>query len=199
MKSLCHKIIIFLCYLMIQAAVSSQIQSQCLTGFQGFVSTKWSDAVVILSAKWQRRFGMKAASLRLKACNKFILVIVLWMSIRDILKDHYNDDIMGAIASQITSPAIVNSTVYSGTHQRKHQSSAAQAVVWGIHWWPVISPHKGQETRKMFPCDGVIMLTVSSRLPRASLIAWKQSITMLWLVMTSRTSKRVSFEIDCVI
>ena len=37
---------------------------------------------------------------------------------------HYDDVIMGAMASQITSLTIVYSTVYSGAHQSKHQSSA---------------------------------------------------------------------------
>ena len=40
---------------------------------------------------------------------------------------------MGDIASQITSLAIVYSTVYSGTDQNKHLSSASLAFVWGIH------------------------------------------------------------------
>ena len=34
--------------------------------------------------------------------------------------------------------------------QRKHQSSASLAFVWGIHWWPVNSPHKWPVTRKCF-------------------------------------------------
>ena len=34
---------------------------------------------------------------------------------------HYNDVIMGAMASQITNVAIVYSTVYSGADQRKHE------------------------------------------------------------------------------
>ena len=34
------------------------------------------------------------------------------------------------------------------------------AVVWGIHWWPVNSPHKGPVTRKMFPFDDAIMIMV---------------------------------------
>ena len=46
---------------------------------------------------------------------------------------HYIDVIMGATASQNTSPTIVYSTVYSGADQRKHQSSASLAFVWGIH------------------------------------------------------------------
>ena len=70
---------------------------------------------------------------------------------------HYNDVIMKAIASQITSLTIVYSSVYSGADQRKHQSSASLAFVWGIHRGPVNSPHKGPVTRKMFPFDDVIM------------------------------------------
>ena len=64
---------------------------------------------------------------------------------------------MGAMASQITSLAIVYSSVNSGADQRKHQSSASLAFVRGIHRGPVNSLHKGSVTRKMFPFDDVIM------------------------------------------
>ena len=70
---------------------------------------------------------------------------------------HYNDVIMRATASQITSLKVVYSTVYSGTDQRKHQSSTSLAFVWEIHRWPVNSTHKWPVTRKMFPFDDVIM------------------------------------------
>ena len=70
---------------------------------------------------------------------------------------HYIDVIMTTMASQITSLTIVYSTVYSDVDQRKHQSSASLAFVWGIHRWPVNSPYKGPVTRKMFPFDDVIM------------------------------------------
>ena len=52
---------------------------------------------------------------------------------------HYSDVIMATIASQITSLTIVYSTVYSGADQRKHQSSASLAFVWGSHRVPVNS------------------------------------------------------------
>ena len=55
---------------------------------------------------------------------------------------HYDDVIMGTIASQITSLTSVYSTVYSGADQSKHHSSASLAFVWGIHRGPVNSPHK---------------------------------------------------------
>ena len=75
----------------------------------------------------------------------------------------YSYVIMGSIASQITSLTIFNSIVYSDADQRKHQSSASLAFVWGIHRWPVNSPHKWPVTRKMLPFDDVIM--VIARLP----------------------------------
>ena len=64
---------------------------------------------------------------------------------------------MSPVASQITSVSIVYSTVYSDADQRKHQSPASLAFVWGIHREPVNSPHKWPVTRKMFPFDDVIM------------------------------------------
>ena len=64
---------------------------------------------------------------------------------------------MSPKVSQITSLTVVYSIVYSGVDQRKHQSSASLAFVWGIHRWPVNSSHQGPVTRKMFPFDDVIM------------------------------------------
>ena len=74
-----------------------------------------------------------------------------------ICNSHYGDVIMDAIASQITILTIVYSTVYSDADQRKHHSSASLAFVWGIHRWPVNSPHKWPVTWEMFPFGDVIM------------------------------------------
>ena len=71
--------------------------------------------------------------------------------------NHYNDVIMSTMASQITSLTIVYSSVYTGAVPRKQHSSMSLAFVWGIHRWPVNSPHKGTVTPKMFPFDDVIM------------------------------------------
>ena len=76
---------------------------------------------------------------------------------QDIKLHHYNDVIMGAIVSQITSLTIVYSIVYSDANQRKHQSSASLSFVREIHRSPVNSPHKWPVMRKMFPFDDVIM------------------------------------------
>ena len=73
------------------------------------------------------------------------------------LESHYNDVIMGTIASQITSLMIVYSTVNSDADQRKRQSSASLAFVRGIHRRPVNSPHKWPVSRNFFPFDDVIM------------------------------------------
>ena len=84
---------------------------------------------------------------------------------------HYNDVIMGAVASQITCLTIVYSTVYSGADQRKHQSSAPLAFLCeGIHRSPVNSPHKGPVARKMFPFDDIIMDAYIHQYNRPSLL-----------------------------
>ena len=68
---------------------------------------------------------------------------------------------MVAMASQITSLTIVYSTVCSDADQRKHESSASLAFVWGIHRGPVNSPHKWPVTRKSFPFHDVVMFNVN--------------------------------------
>ena len=65
---------------------------------------------------------------------------------------------MSVMASQITSLTIADSTVYSGTYERKYQSSALLAFMRGIHRWLLNFPHKGPVTRKMFSIDDVIMI-----------------------------------------
>ena len=82
---------------------------------------------------------------------------------------HYNDVIMAAMASQITSLVIVYSTVYSGADQIKYQSSASLAFVLGIHRWPVNFPHKWPITRKMFPFDDVIVHEIGVKIQKISI------------------------------
>ena len=56
-----------------------------------------------------------------------------WVIVSIKYKLHYCDVIMSPTTSQITSLTIVYSIFYSGTDQRKHQSSASLAFVRGIH------------------------------------------------------------------
>ena len=53
-----------------------------------------------------------------------------------ILFHHYSNVIMSTMASQITGFWTVCSADCSGTHQRKHQSSAWLTFAMGIHRWP---------------------------------------------------------------
>ena len=73
------------------------------------------------------------------------------------ISQYYSDVIMSGMVSHITSLTIIYSTVYSGADQRNHQSTVSLAFVWGIHRWPVNSPHKGSVTRQMLLFDDVIM------------------------------------------
>ena len=67
-----------------------------------------------------------------------------------IVMVHYIDVTMTTMASQITSLTIVYSTVYSDADQRKHQSYASLAFVWGIHRDRWIPRTKGQLRGKCF-------------------------------------------------
>ena len=64
--------------------------------------------------------------------------------------NHYIDVIMTTMEYQIASLAVVYSTVYSDAGQRKHQSSASLAFVWGIHRDRWIPRTKGQLRGKGF-------------------------------------------------
>ena len=85
---------------------------------------------------------------------------------------HYNDIIMSAIASQITSLMIVYSIVFPCADQRKHQSSSSLAFVTGIHRLPVNSPYKGPITWQMFSFDDVIMDEYKTRLDEPLGVWW---------------------------
>ena len=62
---------------------------------------------------------------------------------------HYNDVIMSAMASQITSVTSVNpAQIKENINTPRH---------WPLCGWPVNSLHEGPATRKMLPFDDVIM------------------------------------------
>ena len=76
----------------------------------------------------------------------FNLILILIL----IHPSHYIDVIMTTIASQITSLTVVYSIVYSDADQRKHQSSASLASVWGSHRDRWVPRTKGQLRGKYF-------------------------------------------------
>ena len=93
----------------------------------------------------------------LRHVNAFLITGPLWVESTIDHWFHYNGVIMSVMASQTTGVSIVYSAVVSSADQRKHQRSASLAFMRGFHRWPVNSPHKRPETRKMFPFDDVIM------------------------------------------
>ena len=73
-----------------------------------------------------------------------------------ILREHYRDVIISAMAFQITGVSIVYLTVCSGADQRKHQSFASLAFVTGEF------PGQKPVTRKMIPFDDVTIMMMES-------------------------------------
>ena len=160
-----------------------------LTSVLDYISFVWVDHIFLLLSyyifnalfsKWLNlnHFRSLSDSLRLPVTVKrFLLLVIIGCFSTRLVYDyhtrvkliflkfggaiHYDDVIMGEIASQITSLTIVYSAVYLDAYQRKYQSSASLAFVRGIHQGPVNSPHKWPVTRKMFPFDDVIMLCLS--------------------------------------
>ena len=121
--------------------------------------------MVVQFSRPQLKFGCRETVLH----NKMAVTLhtKTLMSDASVQIDHYDGVTMSLMASQITSLTSVYSTVYSGADQRKHQSSASLAFVWGIYRGPVNSTHKWPVTRKIFPFDDVIMWTRSWDISRS--------------------------------
>ena len=83
-------------------------------------------------------------------CITYMAVSAARPYIRIPGNSHYNYVIMTTVASQITSRTVIYSTVCSHADQRKHQSSASLAFVWGIHRDRWIPRTKGQLRGKCF-------------------------------------------------
>ena len=122
--------------------------------------------------------------------NLFILHITLHC----VVENNYDDVMISSMASQITSLTIIHSTVYSGTDERKHQSSASLVFVRGIHRGPVNSLHKWPVTRKMFPFDDVIMFCWESYSAYSFWLYKPRSY--VGTVIRSTATKSVLFQIE---
>ena len=82
---------------------------------------------------------------------------IMWQNELRLWFNHYDDVIMRAMASQITSLTIVCSNVYSRRRSKESSKLRVAGLVRGVHQWAVNSPHKWPVTRKMFTFDDVIM------------------------------------------
>ena len=107
---------------------------------------------------------------------------------------HYNDVIMTKIASQITSLTVVYSTVYWEADQRKHQSSASLAFVWGIHRDRWIPRTKGQLRGKCFHLmtSSCYIATTSHRAQWVKCILWLSVFSCTIKVMIYRYLKIIA-------
>ena len=90
--------------------------------------------------------AVKSCGIHCKCSNSIIRISLHWR--------HNEQD-----GVSITSLTTVYPVAYSAAEQRKHQSFASLAFVWGILWWPVNYPHKRIVAWNMFPFDDVIMVT----------------------------------------
>ena len=111
---------------------------------------------------------------------------------------HYADVIMTTMASQITSLTIVYSIVYSDADQRKHQSFASLAFVWGIHRDRWIPRTKGQLRGKCFH-----LMTSSwnqfERYPKLQRLPGANDLMMTQFIATyshPRTKKPIRYRSD---
>ena len=94
---------------------------------------------------------------------------------------HYDDVIMMAIASQITSLTIVYSAVYSGAHQRKHQSSASL----GTGEFPAQMASNAENVSIWWRHHGILGGCVRVCVGGGR---YSQLLTWLWLLMESCTA-----------
>ena len=95
---------------------------------------------------------------------------------------HYNGVIMSMMASQITSLTVVYLTVYTSADQRKHQSSASLAFVWGIHGDRWIPRTKGQLRGKCFHLmtSSWIIIMVHSLQYKVIMMVYYNNVTIYW-------------------
>ena len=103
---------------------------------------------------------------------------------------HYNDVIMGMMASQITSLTVVYSTVYSDANQRKISKLRVPGLCVGNSPGPVREftgtgefPAHRASNAEMFPFDDVIMVLITM-----AMMTWTTSnhrIDMCWSVSYS--------------
>ena len=145
--------------------MSLQIRNDSFCSGEGFCQgVMLSSSEIILglgSASERRRYFVTSSLIGLAhTVNDQWSYVARFFIVKEMIDDlcsphwswisHYNDVIMTTMASKTTSLTVVYSTVYSDADQRKHQSSASLAFVWGIHRDRWIPRTKGQLRGKCF-------------------------------------------------
>ena len=77
---------------------------------------------------------------------------------------------MSAMVSRLFTQPFVQAQI------KKNSKLRATGLCWGIHRWPVNSPHKGPVARKMFPFHDVI-----NNIRNLGVIAWTRNVCCLFL------------------
>ena len=143
-----------------------------------------------MTINWQYLKALDQQSCCILARRIFAIVLITTR-----FRKHYNDVIMTTMASQITSLTVVYSTVYSDADQRKHQSSASLAFVWGIHRDRWIPRTKGQLRGKCFHLMTSSWINAVSHVKAVT--NWPlfciRHICLNWNILFSAPQKRMYF------
>ena len=107
-------------------------------GLLAYIKMLWHELTNLTTPSWMINSGLhcnyvlliSASFTQTKLQISFAIRCVYWNVCSGKL--HYTDVIMTTVASLFTSLTVVYSTLYSDADQRKHQSSASLAFVWGI-------------------------------------------------------------------
>ena len=110
-----------------------------------WIKDDWDIVLNILLQKYRRNSCCSKTKFHMVVCT-----LGCDLPVKQTHCPHYDDVIMTTMASQVTSLTVVYSIVYSDADQRKHQSSASLAFVWGIHRDRWIPRTKGQLRGKCF-------------------------------------------------
>ena len=121
-----------------------------LVSFSALLPLGGDALCLFVAEKYLRKFKKSPREVTTSTCGQYWNGGVCRPTTVGTPSTHYNDVIMTTMVSHITSLTVVYSTVYSDADQRKHQSSASLAFVWGIHRDRWISRTKGQLRGKSF-------------------------------------------------
>ena len=84
-------------------------------------------------------------------------VDAVYRTLADTIILHIKSDSSSIILISRFGPFEYRHLRFVCAEQRKKSKHRVTGVCEGNHWWPVHSPHNGSVTRKMFPCDYVII------------------------------------------
>ena len=118
-------------------------------------------------------------------------IVIRWNKQKVNTRNHYNDVIMGAIGSQITSLTLFTQQFIQAQIK---ENIKALAFARGIHRWPLVFPHKWPVTRK---CFHLMMSSYVARLCEISAIL-NNAISIPSLSKKNKFSKQLWLTVQYV-